>query len=481
MVVLNFRQVNFRLRTGSVRESLELLGMTTQSLRWLDLPVDITGDRELQKTYYEQLLQDTEDFVNPMLAKHFRAMDREFSEWKTEGINVISHNGEAYFDALGAGGVFGLGYRHPKVIEAVKQQLERTALSCRFALVPAAAALGRKMAEIAPPGLTRSWFGNSGTEVVEAAIKLARLATGKPGLIGTHFGYHGLSIGTLSLSGLAMWREGTGPMLGSSSLVPFNDLKAMEAAISDDTAAVVLEPVQWASGCEIATKEYLEGVRKLCDKHGALLIYDEIQCGLGRTGQWWAYQATGVHPDMICCGKVLSGGVMPIGAVLYGDRVYQAEMARPLFNNSSYGGNSLSCAAGYATLEVLEQENLIERSRKLGERVNQAFAQLAKDFPKVVRGQRGIGLMTCLEMVLPQMGILLQDFVRIDHQILIASMIHMPQLVRISPPFICTDEDIERLLSAIRSSVEKIGKMKQYDVMAYFADIDERHRKVMNR
>ena len=361
------------------------------------------------------------------------------------------------------------------MVSAVKQQLERGALNTRFAMCPAAGALYRKLGQWAPPGLNRAYLASSGTEAMEAAIKLARLSTGRGQLIGTDFGYHGMSIATISISGLRLWKDGTGPPLGATTVLPFNDIEAMRAAITKDTAAVVLEPVQWASGCEIARPDYLQAVRKMCDDNGALLIFDEIQCGMGRTGRVWAHEAAGVTPDILCIGKILSGGVMPLAATLYTDKVYQCELNRPLFNNSSYGGNSLACAAGVATLEVLERDNLVERSRILGEKVGVAFDRLSVDFPKVVRGQRGVGLMRCMILTDPLLGLLFQDFVRIDHGILIASMLHMPEFVRISPPFICSDEDIERLILAIRAAAAKISKMSSADVDEYYTKLRKQY------
>ena len=434
-------------------------------------------DPDQREALMEQMIDDF-DICNSLLAQYMKAMESEMVEWKTEGIYIHTHTGEKYYDCLGAGGVFGLGFRHPKVVQAVKDQLDRVALSSRFSLAPATAAFARKLLEIAPPGLNRIYFGSTGTEAVEAAIKLARLATGRPVLIGTEYGYHGMSIATLSISGLQLWRAGTEPPVGGTKVLPFNDLKAMEREIGPDTAAVVLEPVQWASGCEVATTEYLKGVRELCDRHGALLIFDEIQCGMGRCGKMWAHEYMGVVPDMICVGKVLSGGVMPVSALFYTEQIAKAEIGRPLFNNSSFGGNPLACAAGLATLEVLQEENLVEQSRRHGERVNAEFAALVKEYPSVVAGQRGIGLMTCIQLTRPQYGLLLQDFVRDDHNILISSMMHMPEFVRISPPFVSTDDDISRMLNAIRQSVVKIAKMPVADVMAYFNQLQAKFNKM---
>ena len=442
-----------------------------ERLRWLDLDPVVTP--EVYEQLEDQVLKETEDHLSPVMAFNLRALKLALIEWRSEGIYLYSPTGEAFFDCLGAGGVFGLGFRHPKVVEAVKRQLDMHTLSTRMGLCPATTSLARMLSERAPGKLKQVWFGNSGTEALEAALKLARLTTQRPALVGTHFGYHGMSIATLSISGLRLWRDGTEPPVGSTRLVPFGDMEAMHQAVDNRTAAVILEPVQWASGCEVAPPGYLQAVRDLCNERGALLILDEVQTGLGRTGALWACDHWNVVPDILCIGKILSGGVMPISATLYNDRVRMAELPRPLFNNSSFGGNPLACAAGVATLEVLEEEGLIERSRILGERVGQAFDDFIKEFPEVVAGQRGMGLMRCLQTTEPAYGSYLQDLMRKEHKIFVASMLHMPQFVRISPPFICTDADLERMIEGLRTSLARIRDVGMPGVQAYYQSIHQ--------
>lgn len=430
----------------------------------------------------QQLLEETlrayEDHIDRFLPLYVRVLGEEMLEWRAEGAFLYSPSGQRWMDCLGAGGVFGLGFRHPKVVDAVKKQLDRVGLSARLFVNPVTAALAKKLVTLVPPSLDQVWFANSGTESVEAAIKLARLATGRPGIVGTQNGYHGMSIATLSISGLEAWRKGTEPAVGGSAVIDFNKIEAVKQAVSDQTAALVLEPVQWASGCEVATNEYLQAVRQHCDEVGALLIFDEIQCGLGRAGTLWGHTPSGVVPDLLCVGKILSGGVMPLAAVCYNEKVRYGERDRPQFNNSSYGGNPMSCAAGLAALEVLTDEGVLDRAMELGKRCGDAMDEWVKKYPKALKSHRGAGLMRCLEMKQPSMGSIMQDYAR-KRGVIIASMMHMPQFVRVSPPFTATDEEFQFFLNAVEESLAEINKMSLMDVMRYNNEFGKHAQQVM--
>lgn len=437
---------------------------------------------QLSEAESQQLMQETlqayEEHIDRFLPLYIRVLGEEMLEWRAEGSYLISPSGKRWMDCLGAGGVFGLGFRHPKVVAAIHKQADRVGLSSRLFLNPVTAALAKKLCSIAPNGLDQVWFANSGTESLEAALKLARLATGRPGIVGTEFGYHGMSIATLSISGLEAWRKGTEPAVGGSAVIPFNDFAAVEKAVTRQTAALVLEPVQWASGCEVARADYLQAVKDHCQKVGALLIFDEVQCGLGRAGTLWGHTPMGVVPDMMCVGKVLSGGMMPLAAVLYNARVRQGEQDRPQFNNSSYGGNPMSCAAGLAALEVLIDDGLLERAGELGHRLGKALDEWVEKHPKALKSHRGAGLMRCLELKQPSMGSVMQDYVR-DRGVIVASMMHMPQFVRVSPPFTATDEEFDFFLQAVEQSLAELAKMSLMDLMRYNNDFGKKAQQVI--
>lgn len=440
------------------------------------LPAEMSPEQA--QALLAETLEAYEEHIDRFLPLYVRVLGEEMLEWRAEGSWVYAPSGKRWMDCLGAGGVFGLGFRHPKVLEAVRNQLDRVALSCRLFLNPTTAALAKKLTSLAPAGLDQVWFANSGTESVEAAIKLARLATGRPGLVGTHLGYHGMSIATLSLSQLDAWRKGTEPAVGGSTVIEFNNIDAVRQAVTKDTAALILEPVQWASGCEVATAEYLQQVRAHCDKVGALLIFDEIQCGLGRAGTLWGHSHSGITPDLMCVGKMLSGGVMPLAAVVYNAKVRAGERDRPQFNNSSYGGNPLSCAAGLAALQVLTEDGVLDRGMMLGQQLGTIMDEWVKKYPKALKSHRGGGLMRCLELKQPFMGTVMQDFAR-KHGVIVASMMHMPQFVRVSPPFTATDEEWAYFLKAVEDSLAELNAMSMMDVMRYNNEFGKRVQDVM--
>ncbi|MFA5507699.1 MAG: aspartate aminotransferase family protein [Vulcanimicrobiota bacterium] len=442
------------------------------------LPTHLTQEELLSEDQASEIMDRTakvlDESVVPFIVTAQQVMESAFLEWRGEGKYIYTPDGKGFFDCVGAGGVFGLGFAHPEVVDAVVRQAQRGGLATRAGFLPGQAELAEKLKSVAPDHLEYVYFGNSGTEAVEAAIKLARVSTGKKKLIGTHLGYHGMSIATISLSGIGMWRDGIGPYLDSTVLVEHGNLADLEEAIDDDTAAVVLEPVQWASGCKVVSQEYFQGVRELCDRHGAMLILDEVQTGLGRTGKRFALEHWGVKPDILCTGKILSGGMVPVSAVLYTAEAHKGERMRPLFNNSSFGGNPLACAAGITTLNLLK-DRYFERAEKLGDLMGEAFQELVQEFGYFLAGFHGLGLMRCLEFQSPLFGAVFAEWMRRDESILVAAMGHVPQFVRISPPFICEDEDIE----ALKQSCRKVLRtMAGYTPQELFEDFSSKLQRV---
>lgn len=417
------------------------------------------------------------DTISPLTVIGARAMEADFVEWRGEGAYLCTPEGEKILDCLGAGGIFGLGFAHPDIVEAVTLQARRGGLGSRAGFIPGQAELAELLLGITPASLTKVAFGNSGTEGVEMAIKLARLTTGRRKLIGTHMGYHGMSIGTISISGLNMWREGIAPYLESTALVTHGDLESLDDELDEDTAAVVLEPIQWASGCRVPPPDYFQAVSRMCKERGALLILDEVQTGLGRAGYRFALEHLGIEPDLLVVGKILSGGMVPISAVLFNERVHSAERDRAVFNNSSYAGNPLACAAGIATLNLL-QDRYFERARLLGEQMGLGFQALLEEFSETLLvDYHGLGLMRCLEFDQPMLGVVFADKMRSQENTIVAAMAHIPQFVRISPPFIISDQDMADLLQACRRVLQEMSQTPTskltHDVMVKISRVQE--------
>lgn len=341
-----------------------------------------------------------ERYLNAQLVGVLRTLGFDVEYTEARGQYLFDREGRRYLDLLSGFGVFAIGRSHPHVVETLQQvlaadlphlvQMDVTAL---------AGILAERLVERMPPGLERVFFANSGTEAVEAALKFARYATRRPGFVHCEHGYHGLSYGSLSLNGMDEFREGFGPFLPGARRIPFNDLGALEEALRGrEVAAFVVEPIQ-GHGVTIPDDDYLPGAAALCRKYGTLLVADEVQTGLGRTGRFLAVEHWGVEPDMVCMAKALSGGFVPVGAVACRKRVFDAvfdRMTRAVIHGSTFSKNSLAMAAGIATLEVLDGEGLVENAAVLGEQILHDLRALVDRY-EFLKDVRGKGLMLALE------------------------------------------------------------------------------------
>jgi putrescine aminotransferase len=305
-------------------------------------------------------------------------------EFRDAGVYTYDSNGKRYLDCLGGYGIFNVGHRHPKVIAAVKAQLDQVCLHSQDLLNPWAAHLASQLAAIAPGDLKYSFFCNSGTEAIEGAIKLARLYSGKAEIISTRNSYHGVSMGALSATGRDVFRKPFEPLLNGFVHVPFGDIKALEAAITDETAAVILEPIQGEGGINVPPEGYLRKVRLLTKKKNVLLILDEVQTGMGRTGRMFACDHEGVVPDILCLAKALGGGVMPIGAFMSTSKIWRVLEPNPSIHNSTFGGNPLACTAASACVEVLLEEHLPARAAVMGNVFKRRLKELQENYPKFI-------------------------------------------------------------------------------------------------
>ena len=317
------------------------------------------------KTMIAQTLAKYEQYINPSMARLFRFMGLSTIEWQAEGSVITDIDGKQYIDCLGGYGVFSLGHRQPDVVVAVKQQLDMMPLSSKILLDKPMADLAELMAEITPGDLQYSFFGNSGTEAVEGALKLARLHTGRKKIIATVNSFHGKTMGALSATGRDVFRDPFLPLIDGFMHVPFGDVGALTRAVDAQTAAVIIEPIQGEGGIIVPPDEYLPTARALCDQHGALLICDEVQTGLGRTGKMFACEHYGVVPDIMATAKALGGGVMPIGAFTARPFVWDKLIDSPFLHTSTFGGNPLACAAACAAINVLQRDKLAERAGKM--------------------------------------------------------------------------------------------------------------------
>lgn len=369
-------------------------------------------------------------------------------EFRDGGVYTYDNHGKRYLDCLGGYGIFNVGHRHPKVIAAVKAQLDQVCLHSQDLLNPWAAHLARQLAAVAPGDLQYSFFCNSGTEAVEGAIKLARMSTGKTEIISTKNAYHGVSMGALSATGREVFRKPFEPLLNGFVHVDFGDAQAIEAAITKDTAAVILEPIQGEGGIHVPPPGYLRKVRQITKKHGVLLILDEVQTGMGRTGRMFACEHEGVVPDILCLAKALSGGVIPIGCFMASRKIWKAFEPNPSIHNSTFGGNPLACTAASATLEVLMEEHLPARSAVMGNYFMRKLNELQEEFPECIQDVRGKGLLIGLEFSTQEFRELVQE--ELFHRgVLVAGTMNAARTIRIEPPLIITESQINFMINTL--------------------------------
>ena len=343
-------------------------------------------------------------YMNEMMVRVLRTLGYDVGFRTGKGQYLFDSAGVRYLDLLSGWGVFGIGRNHPRVREALASILASDLPNLvQMDVSPLAGILAEKLLRNAP-FLEKVCFVNSGTEAVEASIKFSRRATGRPGLVYCTHAFHGLSYGALSISGETIFREGIGPLLAHCFRIPFDDLPALERALAHrQMAAFVVEPIQ-GKGVNVPDDGYLAGAQDLCRKYGTLFVADEIQTGLGRTGRFLAIDHWGVEPDMVLVSKTLSGGHVPVAAVLTRKWIFDKafdRMERAVIHSSTFGTNDLAMAAGIATLDVLESERLIENAARLGARLLSSFKAMASRY-EMIKEVRGKGLMIGVEFGQPR-------------------------------------------------------------------------------
>ena len=368
------------------------------------------------------------------------------------GAFLYDVKGRRYLDCMGGYGVSLVGHSHPRVVEAIREQCERL-IFCHSSLYnDARAELVEKLIEIAPEGLEKVFLSNSGAEAVECAIKLAVKYTGRSEFISMVRGYHGKTLGALSATWNPKYRKAFKSILiPNFKFVPFGRLDRVEEVISNRTAAVIAEPIQGEGGVHIAPEGFLQGLRKLCDEHGALLILDEVQTGFGRTGRMWASEHWGVSPDVMCVAKSIAGG-LPMGATLARSEIMDS--LRVGEHTTTFGGNPLACAAACATIDIIIEERLVERARRLGGFFMELLSNL-QDL-RIVRDVRGLGLMIGVECRVDIYNVLMGCIRR--------GMIPLysgRNVIRLLPPLVIKEDELAEaaqiLEDALREEEQKIG------------------------
>lgn len=430
--------------------------------------LQLIGKEKLNEAERKRVIEDSvqywRDHVNEGFLQYRKSVSTDYTavEWEDEGAVFRDINGKEFIDMLGGFGIYSVGHRHPKVIKAVREQLNKQSIHSQELIDPLRTYLARLVALITPGDLQYAFFTNSGTESVEGCLKMAMLATGRHHFIGTVGGFHGKSLGSLGGTSKAVFREPFLPLLNWSH-VPFGDLQALKTVFEccdfsgDRIAAFVVEPIQGEGGINVAPPGYLKAARELCDKYGAMLVFDEIQCGMGRTGKMFYCEYDGVTPDLMALGKGFGGGVMPIGACVGSQKTWDKYIENPFLHTTTFGGNPLACAAAIATINVLLEENLLDQAKEKGEYMLPKLNDLARKYPQVMAGARGIGLMLGMEFTNNDLGYEVAKEL-FGRNILISGTYINARVLRIEPPLVITYEQIDIFLKALEESLVQVCK-----------------------
>ncbi len=408
--------------------------------------------------YFADVVDNYSEHVNPYLAK-LLAFAGFGVEVYGEGCYIEDHEGRRFLDCLGGYGTFALGHRHPKVVEAVKNQLESLGMSGKAFFSKPAADLAAALAEIAPKGLQYTFFSNSGTEAVEAALKFAKVATGRSRIISTHGGYHGKTLGALATTGREKYRKRVEPLMPGVEFVNYGDIDAAVAAINDQTAAFIVEPIQGEGGIHIPPPGYLRAIREACDRTGALLIADEVQTCIGRTGAMFGCDHEGVAPDLMTLAKQLGGGVMPIGATMGTAAVWERVFSEnPLMHTSTFGGNPLACAAGLAAVQVVQDEDLVNRSRDRGALMLELLREMQTRHTDLVADVRGRGLMIGVEFAMDEVGELTVAQM-LKRGMCAAYTLNNPRVIRLEPPLIISEDEVRTAVNILDEALTETSEL----------------------
>ncbi|MGB6785392.1 MAG: acetylornithine/succinylornithine family transaminase [Nitrosotalea sp.] len=356
------------------------------------------------------------------------------------GAHVWDLDGKEYIDCMGGYGVALVGHCNPRVVKALKAQLDKIITVHSSLYNKTREEFLEKLIKISPPSLSQVYLNNSGTEAIEAAIKFARKFTGKKGMIAMNGSYHGKSFGSLSITFNPKYRKAFEPLLSNVSFTPFGDIEALKSAITPDTGFIILEPIQGESGIHVVPDGFLQEVRKICNERGIVLIFDEIQSGLGRTGKMWASQHWDTAPDIMCLAKGIAGGV-PMGATLVRPDILACIGKGE--QSSTFGGNPLSCAAGIAAIDALTEDGLVENATKMGKVFREGLERL-KEKHKIIREIRGKGLMIGVEMKFEVKDIL---FDGIANNLLL--LYSGKNILRLLPPLVISESDINKALETL--------------------------------
>ncbi len=442
-----------------------LLKALNDSQRYLD----IVQKQHLGKSETEWLIETTVNnfaqYYNSGFIEYRKSVaeagDYAAVEWTGRGATFRDVLGREYIDCLGGFGLFNLGWAHPKVVGAVQAQLQKSPLPTQELLDPLRGMLAHLLAEITPGDIQYSFFVSSGTEAVEGAMKLAKLYTRKNGFIAAVRGFHGKTAGSLSLTGKAIFRRPAMTPQNNVFHVPYGDADAVEQQlriareVGNDIAAVVMEPVQGEAGAIVPPDDFWPRLRQICDEYEVLLIADEVQTGMGRTGRLWGVDNWEVAPDIIASAKALGGGVMPIGAFMSTPKIWSVLNSNPFIHTSTTGGNPLACAAAIAAINVTLEEKIPEQAAEKGEYFIQQLKEIATRNEDIYTSITGKGLLIGQHFVNDEIGYGVASGL-FKRGVLISGTLNNSRVIRVEPPLVITRAEIDAVLNRLEDTLHEL-------------------------
>lgn len=438
-----------------------------ESQKWLDVISSESFSDERKHQIIAETIENFSFYYNRGYLDYRKSViemrDEPALEWVGEGPVFEDILGRKFIDCLGGYGIYSAGIRHPKIVKAVADQLRRMPLSSQELLDPLRGALAKLLGEIAPGDLQYCFFINNGTDAVEGALKLARVVTGRTNFISSLRGFHGKSCGSLSLMGKWEYREPFLPLLPGIHFVEFGDAEAVEDelykadATGKGVAGVIMEPIQGEAGAIVPPDDFWPRIRKACDEYGALLIADEVQTGMGRTGKMFGVEHWNTVPDIMCLGKALGGGVMPLSAFISTPKIWQVLEPNPFIHTSTFGGNPLACAAGIAAINVTLEEDLPGQAYRKGRYFLGELVALQIRYDRLLKQARGKGLLLGLEFVNTEIGYKVVSGL-FRRNVLVAGTLTNSRMVRIEPALNMPDPMIDEVLEKLEDTLKEVDR-----------------------
>ncbi len=413
---------------------------------------EISQDSELFESYGRLISSSYSVFLNKL------GLDKTCIT--AEGATITDSQGKTYIDCVGGYGLFNIGHNNPNLIQALIDQLKQNQLFTRPFITEIQVRAAECIERIAPGELSCSFFLNSGSEAIDCAIKLVRLHRGPKTIITAEKSFHGHTFGSLSASGITSFKRAFQPLLSGFVNVPYGDIDALESLISDDIAAILIEPMQHEAGIMMPADGYLQAVRNLCDKHNILLILDEIKTGIGKTGRMFACEHYDVVPDILVLGKSLGGGLIPIGAVVAKSSLWKRFGLSFSMSASSNGGNVLACRAALETVRYVEESNLLEDCCEKGKLLLRAFKGCVEEYPDILQSADGLGLLIGIKTISGKAALALAEEI-IRQGVLMFPAYGDSSVLMVEPPLVISSQQIRTVVDSFAAACAKLSSQKK--------------------